>query len=386
MAGRRRKAFWVVGILGVAVAATTLAVAFRSSIVRPARAPVVFNENTPTSVLVQGLRDSDGRALDVLFKQLTAHGDTKPAALSDAEAEVRLEALVALRHGFSGFGSQGRVTALIAGMAILDRFAIEPAPQNWTEALFPLRELLLSGVADSDLEVRVRALGELGRIWSWVPGRTLARTQEMTLAEFKDAFYPTAKLRLGDAEPAARAAAVACFGLLPIDQAAEPALAYLEDPNGTVRKQVLISFAARQTLLSEDAIARHFYDTEPGMPELVEIVLKTRGLSTGQIGLARLINHPKPGMRVSVIPLLDDRTDVDPIVWLIQLSQDVDESVRMSAVEALAVKDAPEAKSRLAEMARSDRSAAVRQAAGRHTTTASLPPLPGSPSLNPKAN
>jgi hypothetical protein len=46
---------------------------------------------------------------------------------------------------------------------------------------------------------------------------------------------------------------------------------------------------------------------------------------------------------------------------------------------------------RLAEMAQSDASEAVRQAARKlvpaiDETTASLPPLPGSASLNPKAN
>ena len=40
--------------------------------------------------------------------------------------------------------------------------------------------------------------------------------------------------------PESRAAAVACLGRVPIDEAALPALAYLEDPaSGVVRQQVL---------------------------------------------------------------------------------------------------------------------------------------------------
>jgi hypothetical protein len=65
--------------------------------------------------------------------------------------------------------------------------------------------------------------------------------------------------------------------------------------------------------------------------------------------------------------------------------------VRISVVEALAAHKTPAVRRRLAEMARSDQSDAVRKAAGKvapsaQETTASLPPLPGSPSLNPKAN
>ena len=99
----------------------------------------------------------------------------------------------------------------------------------------------------------------------------------------------------------------------------------------------------------------------------------------------------KAEQRLSVIPLLKNRTDLDPVVWLLQLSRDPVESVRLSAVEALATHKTPAVQRRLSEMARSDRSQAVRRAAGKFAppieeTTASLPPLPGSSSLSPKAN
>ena len=53
--------------------------------------------------------------------------------------------------------------------------------------------------------------------------------------------------------------------------------------------------------------------------------------------------------------------------------------------------DAPEARKRLREMASADSSEIIRATAAKHVaatsdTTAALPPLPGSPSLNPKAN
>ena len=79
-----------------------------------------------------------------------------------------------------------------------------------------------------------------------------------------------------------------------------------------------------------------------------------------------------------------------PVVWLLHLSRDREERVRVSAVEALSSRLSPEVRRRLAEMATSDQSSTVREAASKIVPpppkTAALPPLPGSPSLNPKAN
>jgi HEAT repeat protein len=104
-----------------------------------------------------------------------------------------------------------------------------------------------------------------------------------------------------------------------------------------------------------------------------------------------MMYHPKPELRASVIALIRERTDIDPIVWLLELSRDSDASVRARAVDALAGRLSPEVRRRLAEMAKSDQSPEVRQAASKivppnSEKTVALPPLPGSPSLNPKAN
>jgi hypothetical protein len=186
-----------------------------------------------------------------------------------------------------------------------------------------------------------------------------------------------------------------------------------------VRRQVLISFAQRPMLLTEDAILKHLNDPEPGISETAELVLKTRGLNQEQIELGRLIFDPRPEHRAAVIPRLRNRTDIDPVIWLVQLSQDESEEVRLGAVSALAERPSPEVLARLGEIVQSDPSPAVRQSAAKHVrmdskaetattlplprpgprhpggaailprkaeATVSLPPLPGSPSLNPKAN
>jgi HEAT repeat protein len=232
---------------------------------------------------------------------------------------------------------------------------------------------------------------EVGKVWSFNPGKPLIAKEENALASWKDSFTAPVVHRLGDRDPRSRAAAIACLGRLPFDSDAAPAVAYLEDSSSPeVRKQVLVSFAQRPAVLSNEAVLKHVYDNEAGIPEVANLILKTRGLTQEQISLGSMIYHPKPEIRASVITLIKDRTDIDPAVWLLQLSHDTEESVRLGAAEALAARLTPEVRHRLAEMAAGDSSQAVRTAAGKYLPqtekTAGLPPLPGSPSLNPKAN
>lgn len=393
MPARRAMRLWIPGVLGVTVVAGLVAVGFLGMTGRRGTKPVAtaIDMTTPLPALAQPLRDGDGRALAVLFQRSAPPADARPRALTDSEAAEWIDALKAVRTGFPTFGSYGRASALVAAGRVLQRFAASTAPTAWVEALPPTADLLKVGMNDGDLDVRVTAVVEVGKLWGWVPGRTLLHAEEDALDAWKQGFHPPVVRLLGDRDAKARAAAVSCLGYLPINNLAAPALAYLEDPaSPDVRKQVLVSFAARPSLLSEDAVLKHMYDPGPGVAETAELVLKTRGLTREQISLGSMIFHPKPEIRASVIPLLKERTDIDPVVWLVQLSRDSEESVRMGAVEALAQRISPEAGRRLAEMAVTDKSPAVRRAASKvlpeSEKTAALPPLPGSPSLNPKAN
>jgi HEAT repeat protein len=382
-------------VVVAAAAAVGYGVARRGHRVAPRQpSSVAIDANTSLPVLAQGLREGDARSLAALYQRMTTKAEVPARAVVEGEVAHWLEILQGLRAGFVKFGTYGRTSALVVAAKVLDRFALEPAPTRWIETLEPTHELLLSGLSDPDLNLRVEALTELGRLWLWVPGRSVLPVEEQVLSEWHESFHPHVVRRLGDREPKSRLAAVVCLGMLPIDRAAAPAVAYLDDMSpgaGPVRQQVLISFANRPALLSVDAILKRLYDPEPGVPETAELVLQARGLTMEQISLGRMIFHPKPELRSSVIPLLRQRTDIDPVVWLLQLSHDPEESVRIAAVEALGGRLSPEVRQRLAEMVKSDRSEAVRQAAGKIVpqppeTTASLPPLPGSASLNPKAN
>ncbi len=398
MPERRRVNRKVAGILVVAVGLAATIFGVKVGFFRggpgdtPASGPdsKVLGEKSPMADLVQGLRAGNPRAL-VFIQQHLPSADAPRVALTDAEAAEWIEALAGLRTGFVGLNSPARAIAISLSFQIFDRFAVEPAPARWEEALRPLHDLFSAGLADADELVRATSLGEVAKSWAWLPGRSITPVEENTLANWKDGLYPPVIRCLGNRDARTLVAAVACLGNLPIDHAAAPAIAYIENSNSDVRKQTLISFARRNLLLTDDMLLKRLHDEDALNRETAAVILKTRGLTQEQIRLGGLIFSPKPQERISVIPFLKDRKDIDPVVWLLQLSRDAEEMVRISAIEALAAHKTPSVHKRLAEMARSDRSPVVRESASRvvptsQETTASLPPLPGSPNLNPKAN
>jgi HEAT repeats len=349
------------------------------------------NEHSPLGVLNERLRAGDHQMLALIHKRVKPVADAPRQALSKEDALPWIDTLTALRAGFPRFNPAGRATAVTLACLILDKFAVEPTPVEWSLALEPVHDLLIACLADSEKMPRYTALVETGRLWVWMPGRSLTQFEEKTLGEWKAAIHKPVVRCLGAQDPETRMAAVACLGSLPIDDAAAPAVRYVEDPVAEVRKQTISSFSQRSTLLTHEMLFNRLHDSDPFIREMASLVLKTRGLTREQISLAGLIYSPRPAQRVSVIPLLKDRTDIDPVIWLIQLSRDPEEMVRITAVEALAKHKSPTVQRRLAEMARSDGSEAVRRAASKvvpsdQETTAALPPLPGSSSLNPRAN
>ncbi len=399
MPERRRAGRRVAGIFlgAVLVTAAVLAITFgfwgaRRPGSRPAAAlAAAIGENSPLSDLNQALRNDDPRAVTFIQQRATPKPDAPKQAFSDEEAGEWIETLTGLRAGYRKKATAGRVSAVKAACRILDRFAVEPAPGQWILALKPLHDLFAASLADTDPMPRYAALQEIGRLWVWIPGRSITPMEEKALAEWKGGLYIPVVHCLASRDSATRVATVACLGTLPIDDAASSAVAYAEDPVADVRRQTLSSFARRNLLLTDDMLLKHLHDEDLVVRDMANLILKTRGLSQELIGLGGLMFSPRPDQRVSVIQLVKGRTDLDPVTWLLQLSRDPVETVRICALTALAQHKTPQAQKRLTEMARSDASEAVRQAARKlvpamDETTASLPPLPGSSSLNPKAN
>jgi HEAT repeat protein len=399
MPERRRAGGRVAGILvaGVLVTATVMAIGY--GVWGPGRfggkgadtASPAVNENSPLADLNKALANCDARALSVVELRATPKPNVPPTAYTDAEAIEWIETLTTLRATYRKLAAPARVTALTAACRIFDRFAVEPAPARWVEALKPLHDLFSACLTEAEPRPRYAALQEVSRLWVWIPGRSLTPFEEQTLAEWKGALYIPVVHCLASRDIATRIGTVTCLGTLPIDNAATAAIAYIDDPNADVRRQTISSFARRGFILTDDMLLKRLHDEDAVVRDMANLVLKTRGLSQELIGLGGLMYSPRADQRVSVITLLKGRTDIDVVEWLIQLSKDPVETVRISALTALANHATPLVQKRLAEMAKSDASEAVREAARKlvpamDETTASLPPLPGSASLNPKAN
>jgi HEAT repeat protein len=397
MPERRRARFWVAGILGCAAVSAAAIYGFlgrRHEAGTPPGTAVALGDASSLESLNQALKDSDPRALAALQQRVTPKTGETASAISDHEAAQWLETLASLRTGFAKFSAPARATSAVVAYQILNKFSAEPAPARWIEALQPVHDILSGCLADLDGDVRFTALNEVGRLWVWMPGRSLIEAEENALGNWKEGLHRPVIRCLASTNIRTRIGAISCLGFLPLDSAAAPAVPYLEDNDSVdVRRQTLVSFAQRPGLLTEDMLLKRLHDQDSTIRDTATAVLKARGLNQELISLGGLLVSPKPQQRASVITLIKNRTDIDAAVWLLQLSHDGDESVRIQSVEALASQKSPtvSVKRRLAEMARSDSSRQVRETASKFVpsleeTTASLPPLPGSPSLNPKAN
>jgi len=403
MPKRRRAGLWVAGALAAAATGSGL---FWAVSTRPKPLATVatangeaaattseLNESSELSAINQGLQNSDPKALVVLHHRLAGKEGEPRAGIPGDEADAWLETLGSLRSGFLNYEPPARVLATTLAVEILDKFGVDPAPANWSTALKPVHDIYAAAFADADGNVRYAALENSHRFWAWMPGRSMTPVEEDALAEWKEALHRPIVRCLANQDIPTRLAAIYTLGHLPIDAAAEPAIAYLEDATPAVRRQVLISFTGRPNLLTVDMLLSRLHDSDEAIRDAATAALKVRGLSQELIGLGGLMTSPRADQRASVIALIKDRDDIDPVVWLLQLSRDQDESVRIHAIEALAAREHQTAtiKRRIVEMAQSDASEQVRQAASKlmpspEETTAALPPLPGSSLLNPKAN
>jgi HEAT repeat protein len=311
-----------------------------------------------------------------------------PSPMTDDQLDTWLDDLAGLGAGYARFGPVDRARVIAIVGSVLDRLAVESAPERWIESLSPGAELLTVGLADASPAVRAGAAEVIGRIWDWQPGGSIWPDAERAVASWKNRLHTPLVALIDDPEPGVRLSAVLALGKLPIDAMAHPATALLDDPVPAVRVQLLNSFAHRRDVLTDEAILPILFDSETAVALAAQIVLRARGLDEEQIGLAKLLYHPRPELRASAIPMIEAREDIDPSVWLLQLSRDDDESVRSKALEALSRLTSPDARRRLAEMADSDPSQSIRDAARRalDELTAELPPLPSSSGITIRAN
>jgi hypothetical protein len=353
-----------------------------------ARQTSSVNQATPVGLLADALARGDHAAMVELERRLLPTTQPSVQPIPDTEWNDWNTLINGLRTGFLKHNAIGRTLSVDAIAAILNRIGTDPAPVGWTEILTPSREILSVALNDRDLNVRVAGLRAVTKCWDWLPAASLTLEDREKLASWKEQFHPVVVRRLADQEPGSRIAAIICLAALPLDEAASPAVAYIRDPDPRVRAQVLIGFAARRAVLSEDEILPILYD--PALGSIAQQVLRARGLAPELIDLGRKVFSPDADVRISVIDELTRRSEIDPVVWLVHLSRDQQETVRAKAVDALGAYSSPEARARLEELTQHDPSAAIRESASKLTAqgnrTVALPPLPGSIGTYPKAN
>ncbi|HEU5117347.1 MAG TPA: HEAT repeat domain-containing protein, partial [Isosphaeraceae bacterium] len=370
---RRTRTWMIAGALGlVALGASGFWImrADRKADSKPAQAEKAvestpINAETPLPRLASALKDADGLALAVIAKRLADKPDKTVDPIPESESADWQAAIENLRGAFPRFSPYGRGTAVAVVSRIFNRYARDPAPLDCSMGLAPALDMFSAALGDTQPGVRIAALQAVSGLWSWAPGHEMMSIEVENVANWKENLHTLVVRALADPEPKVRAAAVTCLAALPLDDEARPAVAYIHDASPEVRYAVLNGFKMRRLLLDEEQILPLLYDRFEGLDQVAEEILKLRGLTPSQIGLGKMVASPMPRIRASVIDVLDDHPDIDPVVWLMYLSKDSDASVRTKAVQALSKQSAPQAKARLSEMAISDPEAEVRTAAAK---------------------
>ena len=172
-----------------------------------------INQDSPLSVLNEGLRSGNLHALAFVQRRTTPQPDAPRLPLSDKDAATWVDTLSSLRASFPRLSTPGRATAVSVACRILDKFAVEPAPALWIESLKPIHDLLTASLCDREPLPRYTALVEVSRLWVWIPGRSLTPFEEQTLGEWKGAIHVPVVRCLAARDPETRIAAVACLVL-----------------------------------------------------------------------------------------------------------------------------------------------------------------------------
>ena len=116
------------------------------------------------------------------------------------------------------------------------------------------------------------------------------------------------------------------------------------------------------------------HDADPDVRRACEDVLRIdRHLSPQNYQLGWCLYHPDPAQRLSVLDHLRRGADVEPGVWLRELSHDESPAVRLAAVRAMSQQDRVDCSDRLKQMAADDPSPTVSQMARLYEKWANAP-------------
>ena len=172
------------------------------------------------------------------------------------------------------------------------------------------------------------------------------------------------KVSLRDEAPANRLRAVR-LAVLPGMDVLQDIADLLKDPAPEVRRAALLAVGpADEKVVPAKTLLPVLHDADPEVCKACEDVLrKDRHLSPQAFKIGWCLYHPEPAQRLNVLDYLRRGGEVEPGLWLRELSHDDSPAVRLAAVRVMSQQDVVDLSDRLEQMADSDPSPTVSQVA-----------------------
>lgn len=269
---------------------------------------------------------------------------------------------IASRFGKLDVATRRKAFALV--VEALHWFGENPST-TWPGLLSPTKDVVREALGDPESETRIQTLQFVRSCWLWEPLSGPTPEHLKALGSWKADLHANCLELLKASDPSVRGEAAFTVGSAPLADAAAKALPLLQDTHSDVRRRTLLALAERSDVLPSEEILQLVHDRNVGVRTTARIVLGCRGLSYREITLGSMATSRSANIRAQAVRHAAVSDAVDPSVWVVQLSHDSDESVRIEAARALAWLDDERGWERLVQLAESDASASVRDLAAR---------------------
>jgi hypothetical protein len=151
------------------------------------------------------------------------------------------------------------------------------------------------------------------------------------------------------------------LGLHPRVALTHQAAALLADPAPEVRRAAMLLVGTTPAAITPEQLMGWLHDSDAEVRQLCEQALASQGVRPAHIRLARLKTDPDPRKRLEVLDCLPYMTGLDPAVWVRSLSEDPVPAVRAAAVRAAVELSLVDMGDRVRQMAQTDPAPTLRQ-------------------------
>jgi hypothetical protein len=358
--------WWIVGFLGVAVAAGGVAWMQRTALLAWWYVGgLTAAADADRALWVERVAGLDQAALSGLLDLLRredAHACANARAALDCLVQRwtmidprSVDLLERLSRDYPRFSAAGRRTAL-AQVAAWRR---QP-PGGKCDAGAGL-SLLAAVLPCADAEVQLSALDLSAVVLEQKPSPAALGPTRALLRACLQAADVRVRLR------AVRAAQRPDLELM------EPIVALLNDREAEVRRAAIAAVGPADQTVLDETLLPCLRDPDPEVRRLCEAALRVRGLTDDHLRLSRLLVDPQPAVRLQVLDYLGASADLEPGVWLRRLSHDPAPSVRAAAARVMGQQRFVDLSDRLDQMARSDPSPTVSYLADYYLKSATKP-------------